>query len=140
MEVTLSLGYRYLWIDMFCVNQNDERDKAQQVGNMDLIYKSPSQPLVSLKMALSAIRVEYEDWDFSGSFAISTLARLPYAAGNCQKHQEISAGDLRAFEHAGYVSAARILMGRKPAYSGRSIRPVQAAGKLYGHPATYPTL
>jgi hypothetical protein len=35
--VTLELGYHYLWVDRYCIDQNDGRNKALQINQMDLI-------------------------------------------------------------------------------------------------------
>lgn len=37
--VTLTLGYRYLWIDRYCVPQNDPIRRHSLVNNMDKIYE-----------------------------------------------------------------------------------------------------
>ena len=37
--VTLKLGYHYLWADRYCIDQNDGRDKALQINQMDLVYQ-----------------------------------------------------------------------------------------------------
>ncbi|KAI0169145.1 heterokaryon incompatibility protein-domain-containing protein [Hypoxylon sp. FL1284] len=34
----LALGYQYLWVDRYCINQNDVKDKHEQIAAMDLIY------------------------------------------------------------------------------------------------------
>lgn len=36
---TLKLGYHYLWVDRYCIDQNDGHDKALQINQMDLIYQ-----------------------------------------------------------------------------------------------------
>jgi hypothetical protein len=36
--VTHELGIGYLWVDRYCINQNNEREKEIQVRNMDSIY------------------------------------------------------------------------------------------------------
>jgi len=37
MEVTLKLGWRYLWVDRYCINQDDEHEKHNIIRNMDAI-------------------------------------------------------------------------------------------------------
>lgn len=39
MTVTEALGFQYLWIDQFCIDQSDDEDKDRQIRHMDLIYK-----------------------------------------------------------------------------------------------------
>ena len=38
IRLTKELGERYLWVDAFCIIQDDETDMAYQTGQMDLIY------------------------------------------------------------------------------------------------------
>jgi hypothetical protein len=38
MEAVKQLGKRYLWVDRYCVEQQDHRIKAAQIGAMDQIY------------------------------------------------------------------------------------------------------
>jgi hypothetical protein len=38
MIVVRELGLRYLWVDRYCIRQDDENDKHIQIRNMDLIY------------------------------------------------------------------------------------------------------
>jgi hypothetical protein len=44
---TQQLGYRYLWVDKYCINQADEQDKIQQIQNMDIIYKGSDVTIVA---------------------------------------------------------------------------------------------
>ena len=38
MLVTRKIGYTYLWVDVLCIVQDDDADKATQVQNMNLVY------------------------------------------------------------------------------------------------------
>lgn len=40
-------GRRYLWIDKYCIDQNDPRDKAIQIGKMDRIYEGAFATIVA---------------------------------------------------------------------------------------------
>ncbi|KAJ1335336.1 HET domain-containing protein [Microdochium nivale] len=46
MVVARDLGYRYLWVDQFCIDQNSA-DKAEQISRMDLIYASASVTIIA---------------------------------------------------------------------------------------------
>ena len=37
--VTQKLGLRYLWVDRYCINQQNKQEVAEQVARMDLIYR-----------------------------------------------------------------------------------------------------
>jgi hypothetical protein len=39
MTVTIDLGFRYLWCDAYCIEQKDNTHKADQIRNMDKIYR-----------------------------------------------------------------------------------------------------
>lgn len=39
MVVASNIGYRYLWVDRYCIPQDDERAKHHQIRRMDLIYQ-----------------------------------------------------------------------------------------------------
>jgi hypothetical protein len=39
MQVTRMLGHKDLWIDAFCIIQNDETDKARELVKMGDIYR-----------------------------------------------------------------------------------------------------
>jgi len=40
MSITRSLGYRYLWVDKYCINQQNSEECDDQIGKMDLIYRN----------------------------------------------------------------------------------------------------
>lgn len=41
------LGYRYLWCDKYCIDQDDEPSKVHQIQNMDIIFKGADATLVA---------------------------------------------------------------------------------------------
>lgn len=42
IEVTRALGFRYLWIDSICINQEDGAEKASEISRMAQIYQNAS--------------------------------------------------------------------------------------------------
>ena len=43
--VTRCLGYRYLWIDALCINQDDDGEKAAEISRMDEIFSGAAANL-----------------------------------------------------------------------------------------------
>lgn len=46
IDVTLAAEYRYLWIDQYCINQDDTTYKAQQIKVIDRVYGSAAWTIV----------------------------------------------------------------------------------------------
>ena len=57
----LRLGRKYLWVDRYCIDQQDETEKKMMIDNMDLIYESADATIVAL----------YGDHDESGLPGVS---------------------------------------------------------------------
>ena len=47
MQVTLALGYHYLWVDRYCINQNDKTEVLQQMSIMDIIYQKSALTIIA---------------------------------------------------------------------------------------------
>jgi hypothetical protein len=47
MKVTLDLGYRYLWIDRYCINQSNSLEKHAQIEQMDLVYTGAAATIIA---------------------------------------------------------------------------------------------
>ncbi|KAK2042427.1 HET-domain-containing protein, partial [Colletotrichum somersetense] len=47
LEVTANLGYRYLWVDKYCINQRDGQELDDQIHKMDLIYNNAELTIVA---------------------------------------------------------------------------------------------
>lgn len=45
--VTLALGYQYLWIDRYCVPQDDPIRRRSLVGNMDMVYEDSALCIIA---------------------------------------------------------------------------------------------
>ena len=48
ISVTMKLGYRYLWVDKYCINQEDTPEKQIQIEQMDRIYRNAQACLVAV--------------------------------------------------------------------------------------------
>ena len=47
IEVLLQLGLRYLWVDRYCIDQNDQNDMHIQIRQMDLIYANAHLTIIA---------------------------------------------------------------------------------------------
>ncbi|KAF5566170.1 hypothetical protein FNAPI_1287 [Fusarium napiforme] len=47
MRVTISIGFRYLWIDQVCIDQKSTEDMTCQLGQMNTIYNQASVTIVA---------------------------------------------------------------------------------------------
>ncbi|KAF2197598.1 HET-domain-containing protein [Delitschia confertaspora ATCC 74209] len=47
LQVTQSLGFKYLWADQYCINQNDPVIKMRQISQMNLIYSQAELTIVA---------------------------------------------------------------------------------------------
>jgi hypothetical protein len=41
------LGYKYLWVDKYCIDQTNADEKNDQIGQMDLVYLSAELTIVA---------------------------------------------------------------------------------------------
>lgn len=47
MTVVPRLGYRYLWVDRYCIDQSNASEVQQQISAMDLIYQSAELTIIA---------------------------------------------------------------------------------------------
>lgn len=48
MIACAKMGSQYVWIDQVCINQEDEKEKSQQINQMDLVYQCATCTIVAL--------------------------------------------------------------------------------------------
>ena len=46
ITVTRKLGFTYLWVDRYCICQDDEIDKHHQIAHMDIIYQNSEATII----------------------------------------------------------------------------------------------
>ncbi|KAH7109764.1 hypothetical protein EDB81DRAFT_672570, partial [Dactylonectria macrodidyma] len=47
IEVAKSLGYNYIWIDRYCINQGDSEHVKDQIYKMDRIYRRADLTIIA---------------------------------------------------------------------------------------------
>ncbi|ROW00257.1 hypothetical protein VSDG_03598 [Cytospora chrysosperma] len=47
ITVTKRLGYRYLWVDQYCIDQADEKHKMSQISHMDVTYYNADMTIIA---------------------------------------------------------------------------------------------
>lgn len=47
ITITKELGYRYLWVDQYCIDQDDSFHKVEQIRSMDRIYQGADMTIVA---------------------------------------------------------------------------------------------
>lgn len=47
IQATTKLGYRYLWVDKYCIDQKDGAGRLRQINNMDIIFKNSEVTIVA---------------------------------------------------------------------------------------------
>ncbi|KAK8091995.1 hypothetical protein PG997_002356 [Apiospora hydei] len=106
MTVTLRLGYRYLWIDRYCIKQDDPVDKAGQIMNMGLIYNCS---------VLTIVAAAGEDPDY-GLPGVSERARQPQISDDIKGHTVVAFPRGPQFPDQGYhlVDQGVDISGRPP--------------------------
>jgi len=85
--LTHAVGFRYLWIDELCINQQDKHDKAREVSKMYRIYSCASATII-----VTCCKSKHEP--FQGNLWTSKDG-LSYQVGRRKKAGNISAICLR---------------------------------------------
>ena len=75
VRVVRSLGKKYLWVDRYCINQDEASEKAMMLQYMDLIYEKSFATIVAL----------HGDSDQSGLPGVSSIPRIPQLTFNTEK-------------------------------------------------------
>jgi hypothetical protein len=47
ITVTRNLGFQYLWIDRYCIDQQNEKEASAQIRQMDLVYKNAEITIIA---------------------------------------------------------------------------------------------
>lgn len=79
MTVVLELGYRYLWVDSFCISP-DASLKHEQIANMDVVYKNAELTIV----AAAGSNADY------GLPGVGTRQRIPQTQIRIGKHHYVA--------------------------------------------------
>lgn len=47
ITVTKALGFQYLWVDQYCIDQNNKKDEHRQILQMDIVYKCADLTIIA---------------------------------------------------------------------------------------------
>lgn len=47
ITVTLKLGFQYLWVDMYCIKQDNQNHVGDQIRHMDLVYRTAQATIIA---------------------------------------------------------------------------------------------
>jgi hypothetical protein len=48
IDVTLKIGFQYLWVDQYCIDQYDKEMRHEQICQMDLIYSNAELTIIAV--------------------------------------------------------------------------------------------
>ncbi|KAF8862670.1 HET-domain-containing protein, partial [Acephala macrosclerotiorum] len=48
ISATKRMGYRYLWVDRYCIPQEDGRERRSQIQQMDLVYSKAQATIIAV--------------------------------------------------------------------------------------------
>jgi hypothetical protein len=90
ISLTTSLGYRYLWVDRYCIPQADARAKHLQIQSMDVIYQHSALTIIAAvgenpHYGLPGVGETPRKAQPSVTVESQTLAWVPYARFEIQQ-------------------------------------------------------
>lgn len=47
IQVTQALGFRYIWVDKYCIDQTDDTKKHRQISHMDSVYSNAALTIIA---------------------------------------------------------------------------------------------
>lgn len=119
IQVTLSLGYQFLWIDRYCIPQGDEAVKTSLIENMNRIYAESSITIIaaaSEKPSDGLIGVSAPRTDLPQSLQMGNL-QLSQLTTNLIDEVEKSRWNTRAWTYQeGFLSNKRLLFTKSQCY------------------------
>ncbi|KAI3319408.1 heterokaryon incompatibility protein-domain-containing protein [Xylariaceae sp. AK1471] len=85
IQATLALGYRFIWVDRYCIDQHDAFKKHEQIMNMDSIYQYAALTIIAAAgtnetYGLPGVsrRRSTKQWSFKGNnFSIASTLPSP---------------------------------------------------------------
>ena len=96
--VTRTLRYKYLWVDALCIVQDDEKDRAQEISKMSMIYTGASLTISAAK-ADDSKQGFLQERDLVRSYG--TIFELPFQVNGDET------GEARIFLHQNCVQNKR---------------------------------
>jgi hypothetical protein len=83
IQATKNLGYQFLWVDKYCINQDDNKEKDMLLGLMDIIYAQSEITIVAAAgedsdHGLVGVSNVQREFQYQAKTSAGTLVAFPY--------------------------------------------------------------
>ncbi|PSN69620.1 HET-domain-containing protein [Corynespora cassiicola Philippines] len=119
MAVTLGLGYRYLWVDRYCIPQTNDHVRHEQIRNMDKIYAHAQVTIIAAcsldaSVGLTRVSIPAKSLQTSARIGSNMFARVRM---NAKKDVQGSKWNSRGWTYQeGLLSTRRLVFTTETIY------------------------
>lgn len=117
MEVTLRLGFRYLWVDCYCIPQNRPSEKQALINHMGAIYQHSTITIIAVAGSSPTHGLPGVDGTPRTGQRHITVWQHSLVVGSMDGGKEIMQSE---WNHRGWTFRESLLSSRKLIFTGQS--------------------